>query len=87
MEKFLELMNGGHEPATKEDIRNLEATMLAGFELCSYLLNAILLGQANSKGEPPTYLIDLAREMALKNMESLTDIKARILQASAHHAD
>lgn len=37
----MKLVEGGNAPATKEDIRNLQATIVASVEVC-----ALLIGQA-----------------------------------------
>ena len=38
----MDLIKGGTEPATKADLRYLQVSMLAGFQLCMEELHAIL---------------------------------------------
>ncbi len=38
----MDLIKGGAEPATKEDLRLLQITMMAGFQLCMEELQAVM---------------------------------------------
>lgn len=38
----MELITGGNEPVTREDLRNLQLTMMAGFQLCLEELQIII---------------------------------------------
>lgn len=38
----MKLIQGGQEPATKDDLRHLQLTMLAGFQLCMEELQAVM---------------------------------------------
>ena len=76
----MELMQSGSEPATKEDLRNLEATMLAGFETCAYLLNCIMLAQADSGEGLNPHLAEVAASQTKENFKAMFEVaKTRIL--------
>lgn len=76
----MELMKGGSEPATKEDLRQLEASMLAGFEAIATQLNQITLMLLDSHGELAPSLQDVAIRKTQEHLYTNLDaIRKRLL--------